>query len=826
MDASLSVEVPDKHTQQKNSPIFSPAALPTDTKLNEFVVTDVIGEGGFGIVYAAHDTRLKRTVAIKEYMPAAIASRHSSSHVSLRSERHKGTFDAGLKGFIEEARLLAQFKHPALVEILTFWEANGTAYMVMPNYQGETLKKVLKKSSKNTDERWLKSVLGPLLSALELLHSKQIYHRDIAPDNIVIQDNGQPVLLDLGSARRVISGLQKALTVVVKPGYAPIEQYTDDTITEQGPWTDIYALGAVIYFVITGRAPNASVSRMMKDTLPPLTHEQYPNFSDEFLAAVNKALKLQPSERQQSINELRESLSISSALSEAITSLPPATDEKSSTTYDEDDGKTVILSEDEVEALQNKLLAPRPVHGPSAPSALDTDNPLSSSAFDTPSTSASTFDDVKELLDGTERGGNYQMQVSDRRATSPEPAASISPSTPLEPKRTYTWLPRSSKTLKLQTAVLGASILAVLSIIAIAVFNGTPAEPSSATLAQDIRANLKAGDQPDDQTLAQNTIVEAPRTKTQNSQFTNSVPQVGRTATALIPPSMSLAPSVVTPSEQAQATTPIPVLTPPLLQLQLELPLKAAAPETPAPEPAIANKTTPAPKPVPTNADIQPQTAKHKPSNQAAASIVKSGDIKLSVIPWGEIWIDNKKYGVSPPLTTLSLPEGVHQLQIRSPGMRTETRTVEIKSEQTVTIKHTLKKDDDSESHSTTVNNQREKSPEQVIENTPENTVNATAASSGTMPNISNDKTTAAESVKTSAIKTEPIAPWTVNLMVQPWGEVWVDGEKVGIAPPLRELNLDKPQHSIKIVNPSYPTKEIHLEVSADNDRTIKHIFN
>ena len=158
-------------------------ALPASTRLHEFDILSVIGQGGFGIVYLAHDLTLERHVAIKEYMPSALATRTQSMTVSIRSDRHAETFAAGLRSFVNEARLLAQFDHPSLLKVYRFWEAHGTAYMVMPYYLGTTLAKQLTQLAAPPDEAWLKALLYPLLDALAMLHAAHCFHRDIAPDN-------------------------------------------------------------------------------------------------------------------------------------------------------------------------------------------------------------------------------------------------------------------------------------------------------------------------------------------------------------------------------------------------------------------------------------------------------------------------------------------------------------------------------------------------------------------------------------------------------------------------------------------------------------------
>ena len=223
-------------------------ALPTGAHLAEFELLRVIGEGGFGIVYLAHDHSLQRRVAIKEYMPASLAMRNSAQEVVVTADKHLAVFTAGLDSFINEARLLAQFDHPSLLKVYRFWRANGTAYMVMPYYEGSTLKEWLRDTGTAPDERWLCSLLGALTEALAVVHAEHCLHRDIAPDNILLlADSGRPLLLDFGAARQVIGDATQALTAILKPGYAPVEQYADTPSLKQGPWTDIYALCAVVY---------------------------------------------------------------------------------------------------------------------------------------------------------------------------------------------------------------------------------------------------------------------------------------------------------------------------------------------------------------------------------------------------------------------------------------------------------------------------------------------------------------------------------------------------------------------------------------------------
>jgi serine/threonine protein kinase len=286
-------------------------ALPAGTRLGEFEIVELIGEGGFGIVYLAYDTQLGRHVALKEYIPAALASRVGAAEVSVRSERHEDTFRAGLRSFINEARLLARFDHHSLVKVYRFWEANGTAYMVMPYYEGMTLRDGLRRMAAPPDEAWLRALLAPLLEALAVLHAAQCYHRDIAPDNILLlKGSGRPVLLDFGAARRVIGDMTQALTVILKPGYAPVEQYAEVAALKQGPWTDVYALAAVVYFAILGKTPPPSVGRLMSDTYVPLATAAAGRYGERFLRAIDHALAVRPEERPQSVQALASELGI------------------------------------------------------------------------------------------------------------------------------------------------------------------------------------------------------------------------------------------------------------------------------------------------------------------------------------------------------------------------------------------------------------------------------------------------------------------------------------------------------------------------------------
>ena len=290
--------------------------LPIGTRLGEFELTKLVGVGGFGVVYLSTDHSLQRRVALKEYMPSSLAQRSGTMQVSVKSERYRETFEAGLKSFINEARLLASFDHPSLVKVYRFWEANGTAYMVMPFYEGKNLRDTLRSQAQAPDEQWLRTLLLPLTEALQVIHAEQCFHRDIAPDNVMMLAGTQrPLLLDFGAARRVIGDMTQALTVILKPGYAPVEQYAEIPGMKQGAWTDVYALAAVVHYAITGRTPPPSVGRLLNDTYKPLVDAAAGRYSPDFLAAIDRALAVRPEQRTQSIAQLREELGLEGLVS-------------------------------------------------------------------------------------------------------------------------------------------------------------------------------------------------------------------------------------------------------------------------------------------------------------------------------------------------------------------------------------------------------------------------------------------------------------------------------------------------------------------------------
>jgi serine/threonine protein kinase len=282
--------------------------LQTGTVLDgKYRIERVIGSGGFGITYEAFDIGLAAPVAIKEYYPSQFGVRDATYSVRPRTERDREIFDRLLSSFLREARTLNQFEHPAIVRVLSVFEAYGTAYMVMKYETGPSLKAWLADLVRLPTQSELDRLVPPLLDSLEMMHNADFLHRDIAPDNIIVRADGSPVLLDFGASRRVMGEMTGTLTGVVKKGYSPQEQYATDS-RSQGPWTDIYALGATLYRCISGETPHEATERMLDDQVLPAVEAGAGRYRHEFLAAIDAAMVLRPKQRPASIAVWREML--------------------------------------------------------------------------------------------------------------------------------------------------------------------------------------------------------------------------------------------------------------------------------------------------------------------------------------------------------------------------------------------------------------------------------------------------------------------------------------------------------------------------------------
>jgi serine/threonine protein kinase len=281
---------------------MSAQALPAGYGLLEYRIEKVLGVGGFGLTYLATDANLNLRVALKEYLPGDIALRGADQTIAPRSPDTAESFGWGKQRFLDESRTLASFRHPNIVRVMRFFEAKGSAYMVMEFVEGAALGEWVK-ARRPIAEAQAAAIVAPLLDGLEVVHKAGFLHRDIKPGNIYVREDGSPVLLDFGSARQQSS----ELTAVVTPGYAPFEQY--HTQGNQGPWSDLYALGGVLYWMVTGNPPAEAAARVREDKMPgALTVGDHARFRAEFLRAIDWALMPFEDKRPQSVAEWRAAL--------------------------------------------------------------------------------------------------------------------------------------------------------------------------------------------------------------------------------------------------------------------------------------------------------------------------------------------------------------------------------------------------------------------------------------------------------------------------------------------------------------------------------------
>ena len=244
-----------------------PFALPKGTILNgEYIIDDVLGQGGFGITYKAVEHRSNQRVAIKEYMPEMMATRSNNvSVVAFTGERGEH-FEYGKQCFLGEAKILAEFiGNERIVRVIKYFEENGTAYFVMDYVEGKSFEEYLKEKGGKISFEEVEQLLSPVMDALDGVHKKGIIHRDITPDNIFITKEGVTKILDFGAARYSLGDKSHSLDVVLKHGYAPKEQYMRRG--RQGPFTDVYSMGATIYVALTGKLPPDSIDRLEDDNL-------------------------------------------------------------------------------------------------------------------------------------------------------------------------------------------------------------------------------------------------------------------------------------------------------------------------------------------------------------------------------------------------------------------------------------------------------------------------------------------------------------------------------------------------------------------------------
>jgi len=276
--------------------------LPPGARLRNYEIVSVLGQGGFGTTYRAHDVVLHREVAIKEYLPIALAIREGGASVLPRSTELAQDFLDGRDRFLNEARTLARLDAiPGIVQVLDFLEANGTAYMIMKLVRGETLASLISRGPLASPDELL-ALLNPLLNGLEKVHHAGFLHRDIKPANIIIDSDGRPTLIDFGASRSGFAGRTVASTAIFTPGFAAPEQFAS---AKQGPWTDIYGLSATLYNAIVGQKPPSAFDRTLEDTYQPLSEIAPKVFSRALVSGIDAGLRLKAADRPQSIEDWR-----------------------------------------------------------------------------------------------------------------------------------------------------------------------------------------------------------------------------------------------------------------------------------------------------------------------------------------------------------------------------------------------------------------------------------------------------------------------------------------------------------------------------------------
>ena len=279
--------------------------LPEGFQLENYRILRLLASGGFSFVYLAHDEN-EAPVAVKEYLPAALALRTESSPAPVVPEENLSTFRYGLKCFFEEGRALASLSHPNVVRVINFFRANDTVYLVMRYERGRTLQEHIHKKSGPIKEDWLRGTFAQLLNGLREVHSNKLLHLDIKPGNIYVRNDGNPVLIDFGAARQTLNVDGLKLPPMFTPGFASPEHHRERD--KLGPWSDIYSIGASMYSCLAGAAPPVATQRMEKDKMTSARKGWAGKYSAELLDTIDWCLRLNHLERPQSVFTLQKAL--------------------------------------------------------------------------------------------------------------------------------------------------------------------------------------------------------------------------------------------------------------------------------------------------------------------------------------------------------------------------------------------------------------------------------------------------------------------------------------------------------------------------------------
>lgn len=598
------------------------SALPPGTRVQEFEIRSVIGEGGFGIVYRAFDTSLGREVAIKEYLPVCHALRREDGAVVSRSERDSQLFHKGLRCFVAEARMLARFKHPALVEVLRFWEDNGTAYMSMPLYRGHNLREMVHDGFRLRDERQLMEFLCPLLEGLALLHDAECFHRDISTDNIMMLDSGQPVLLDFGAARTLLTGEADASTVILKPGFAPIEQYSNDrSLAPQGAWSDIYALCAVVYHLISGKMPLISIARVMRDPLVPLQSMAPAGFRASVLAAIDRGLAVDPQQRPRNI----------AAFDALLRADAPVTPPPRAATADTPAMLRLVTPAAPVPPAVAPAAAPAPV----APTA---------QALDMPATAEAT--EVSDDPVPPDEPPPFARRTGLARFALPLALAGLAAAGLVVAALTLTGSDRDAPPDDIAAAVAlppqprHEPLSTGAGTMPFGFVPGAPATTPEPVTSADAGGAVDAG---------------ASSEAIQDADAPRAGPSDAYAASA--PPPMSMEPTAPPGGASAPLASPMPVDNVPLATSDNTAGTYGAPPPSGSPPGAGV-------APPDTAASANGQAAVQDPP--APTPVADHGEIEVSVRPWGNVYLNGNLIGIVPPRVRMHAPIGLNEIEIRN----------------------------------------------------------------------------------------------------------------------------------------------------------------
>lgn len=277
--------------------------LPVGCRIDDFVIDGKLGGGGFSIVYLAHIADSGKEVVVKEYMPRKLACRGEDG-MTIRplDEANQDQFVHGRKLFLQEASTLATIKHPNIVNVISFFRANGTVYMVMDYEKGVNLQDYIHRHNGELSEKLLNTVFRPLLEGLRFIHDKGLLHLDIKPGNIYLRAGGNPVLLDFGAVHEMQQSRRYQPGQVLTLGFCPVEQSTPGGYV--GPWTDLYAIGATMRACIEGSAPPPAEQRRMKDTMRPAAEQFKKMYSPHLLSAIDWAMEVDPMLRPQNVDQM------------------------------------------------------------------------------------------------------------------------------------------------------------------------------------------------------------------------------------------------------------------------------------------------------------------------------------------------------------------------------------------------------------------------------------------------------------------------------------------------------------------------------------------